>query len=115
MVAANTQFCYFFHSDCMQYFTGTGGRFFSFNKENLLMQVQHYSVCMRQEVGKLTSFSPYYSAGLRIFSSLGYCKMQIDETRVDGSPDSFFVGVTPNGQVNLNLIFDNYVQVFIRF
>ena len=27
--------------------------------------------------------------------------MQIDETRVDGSPDSFFVGVTPNGQVNL--------------
>ena len=37
--------------------------------------------------------------------------MQIDETRVDGSPDSFFVGVTPNGQVNL--IFKNSVQVFI--
>lgn len=66
-------------ADCMQYFTGTGGRFFSFNKENILMQVQNYKVCMRQEVG--------------------FCKMQVDETRVDGSPDSFLIADTTAGQV----------------
>jgi len=61
-------------ADCLQYHTGTGGRFFSFNKENILMRVQNYKVCMRQEVG--------------------FCKMQVDETRVDGSPDSFLIGTT---------------------
>jgi len=67
-------------ADCMQYFTGTGGRFFSFNKEEQLTRTQYYKVCMRQEVG--------------------YCNMQVDETRVDGSPDSFLLGTpTASGKI----------------
>lgn len=61
-------------SDCLQYHTGTGGSFTSFNTENTLLRLQAYKVCMRQE--------------------LGYCSMEVSETRVDGSPDSFYVGAT---------------------
>lgn len=61
-------------SDCLQYHTGTGGTFTSFNTLKTMLRLQAYKVCMRQE--------------------LGYCSMEVSETRVDGSPDSFYVGAS---------------------
>jgi len=63
-------------SGCLQYFTGVGGKFTSFNNPTSSPQIfknQQYTVCMRQE--------------------MGFCTMQVSQTSTSTSPDTFLVGV----------------------
>jgi hypothetical protein len=54
-------------TDCVQYMTGTGGRFKSFNNPEGIIQNQEYEICLRQEIG-MCSFELSEAASANPFS-----------------------------------------------
>jgi len=80
-------------SGCLQYFTGTGAKFESFNRgvtTPIMPTSLNYNICMRQEKG--------------------YCGMQVSESNPGGTPDSFLIteSIGAGTAITTSLVYIHY-------